>query len=63
MHEVMRSEAYSKPYQTSEMEFSFENREQLKAVNYFRKKLHIRCLTVSLVKYLLNIISVNRSFG
>ena len=35
-------EAYSEPYQASKME-CFAKIERLKAVNYFRKTLHLRC--------------------
>ena len=37
-------EAYSEAYQASKME-CFAKIERLKAVNYFRKTLHLRCLT------------------
>ena len=38
-------EAYSGPCQTSKMRVFCRNIQQLKAVNYFHKTLHVRCLT------------------
>ena len=38
-------EEYSKPCQTSRMEFFCENNELLSDVNYFCKRFHLRCLT------------------
>ena len=37
-------EVYLGPYQTSMMDHFFESSLRLKSVNYFRKKLHRRCI-------------------
>ena len=39
------TEAYSVTYQTSKLDFFCQNSEQTSAINYFRKKLHLRFLT------------------
>ena len=39
------AEVYSEHSQTSEMEFFCKNSRLLSTVNYFCRKLHLRCLT------------------
>ena len=42
---LLQPETYSEPSGTSIMEFFCENSRRLSGVNYFRGKLHLRCLT------------------
>ena len=46
----LNSEVYLEPSQTSTVELFCENSRQLKAVNYFRKKLHRTCSTGSSIR-------------